>query len=684
MVAKTARDFMSGLFARTTIKSQIWIGFGLFLAILLFLSLSTLSVFGQINRGVGEVTEDIQPVVLTAQNLATELEAASNALGFFLLTKEEFYKNRYAQHLERAGGLVDELGAYEFVINSPQYSVDVDLIKSDLATLAGYRERMLILGASDIENIPAQRMASQTLNPMAQELQSMISQMITSDYEEDNSDGMRDEFRQVIYDLRYYNVQLSGELRTFLAFRSNANIENIRAIWDVVKTKLDLIAASEDLYTFEQDEVVEQLLERYQTYFDGIMQAVEVHSTDRYRTDIFLVKSEIGPLMSQIESNLGLLVDQLKQHISDTSIGLQQQASDAGTKVITGTVIAVLVGIFIAFVMVRMMSLPLNAAVKAMADLAGGEGDLTHRLDDRGKSEIALMAHNFNNFAGKVQTLVSQVAQGVDNLSSVVGDVSRIVEQTQNGAEQQRGQTDHVNTAISEMSASVQDVASSANLAADSARLADDNVRSGQRVVEETITSINTLADEIETGVNVITALSAEVQSIGSVLDVIKGIAEQTNLLALNAAIEAARAGEQGRGFAVVADEVRTLASRTQESTTEIEAMIEKLHSQARAAVEAISKGQQKASASVDSASNAGSALSEITTSVATISDMNMQIATASEQQSAVAVEISENVVSINSVADENARASNQLAHSSENLARIAEELQEVVSHFKY
>ena len=684
MVARTPCNFISGLFARSTIKSQIWIGFGLFLAILLFVSLSTLNVFGHLNRGVSEVTEDIQPVVLTAQNLETELEAASNALGFFLLTKEQIYKNRYTQHLETATFLIDELGNYPFVLDNPQYRVDVDRVKVDLETLAGYRDRMLALGASDVDNLPAQQIASQTLNPMAQQLQSMISQMITSDYDEDNSDGARDEFRQVIYDLRYYNVQLSGELRTFLAFRSAANVENMRAIWDVVKSKLELIKASEDLYTFEQDEVVGPVLELYQVYFDGIMQAVEVHSTDRYRTDIFLVKSEIGPLTAKIESDLGLLVDQLKQHISDTSFGLQQQAADAGTKVITGTTIAVLVGVFIAFVMVRMMSQPLNAAVEAMTDLAEGEGDLTHRLNDHGRSEIALMARNFNNFAGKVQKLVSQVALGVENLSSVVGDVSKVVEQTQAGAEQQREQTDHVNTAISEMSSSVRDVATSANLAADSARLADDNVRSGRQVVDETISSISTLADEIETGVNVINVLSGEVQSIGSVLDVIKGIAEQTNLLALNAAIEAARAGEQGRGFAVVADEVRTLASRTQDSTTEIEAMIEKLHKQARAAVEAISQGQKTARSSVDTAANAGSALNEITASVATISDMNMQIAAASEEQSAVAVEISENVVSINAVADENARASKHLSHSSENLARIAEELQEVVSHFKY
>ena len=170
MFANSVTSFMSGVFARTTIKSQIWLGFGLFLAILLFVSLSTLNVFGQINRGVSEVTEDIQPVVLTAQNLETELEAASNALGFFLLTREEIYRNRYSDHLEKSIGLVDELAAYPFVLDSAKFNVDVEVVKVDLQKLASYRDRMLKLGASDLDNVPAQRIASQKLNPMAQQV----------------------------------------------------------------------------------------------------------------------------------------------------------------------------------------------------------------------------------------------------------------------------------------------------------------------------------------------------------------------------------------------------------------------------------------------------------------------------------------------------------------------------------
>jgi methyl-accepting chemotaxis protein len=676
--------FLSNAFRNISIRSQIWIGFGLILAILLFVSLSTLSSFVILNDGISDVTEKAQPVVLAAQNLETELESASNALGFYLLTKEETYKTSYIKHLDTAVNLANQLTDFDLVAENDAYSDVVKEVQNDLNKLFGYKDRIIELSNDDVKNSPAQLIASEKLNPMAQQLQSMISQMIVSDYEEDNTDGVRDEFRQIIYDLRYYNVQIASELRTFLAFRSDANVQNMKAIMEVVETKLKLMQAAKELYTFEQSDLMDVFINVNIDYYKALNEAVAVHSTDKYRTDIYLVKTEIGPLVSKTESYLGTLVDQLKESITDTSNELQEQASGASGKIKTGIVIGILFGIIIAFFMARIITFPINAAVHAMDDLAEGEGDLTHRLDEKGKSEIAMMAKSFNSFASKVQALVSQVAGSVENLSSVVSDVSSIVDQTQVGSKQQRQQTEHVASSITEMTTSVQDVASNANLAAASAQEADEYAKSGQTIVGETVSSINLLAAEIETGANVINTLSQDVESIGSVLDVIKDIAEQTNLLALNAAIEAARAGEQGRGFAVVADEVRTLANRTRESTTEIESMIKNLQVQADAAVDAITQGQEKAHASVDNASNAGKALNEITKSVATITNMNIQIATASDEQSNVAEKINQNVMDISQVADENANASNQLATSSDDLAQLATELQQLVSHFKY
>ncbi len=290
---------------------------------------------------------------------------------------------------------------------------------------------------------------------------------------------------------------------------------------------------------------------------------------------------------------------------------------------------------------------PLRRAARGMDDIANGEGDLTQRLAARGNDEVTAMARGFNAFAARIQELVQQVRHSTDQLALSADDLSRVTTQTRDGVQRQKVEIDQVATAMTEMAATVQEVANHAITAAEAAREATGEADAGKRVVEENIQSIQALANEVQIASGVINQLAADSEAIGGVLDVIRGIAEQTNLLALNAAIEAARAGEQGRGFAVVADEVRTLAQRTQTSTQEIQAMIEKVQNGARNAVVAMDTGCQQAATSVSKAGEAGSSLNAINNAISAINDMNMHIASAAEEQSSVAEEINRNIVNI-------------------------------------
>jgi len=247
----------------------------------------------------------------------------------------------------------------------------------------------------------------------------------------------------------------------------------------------------------------------------------------------------------------------------------------------------------------------------------------------------------------------------------------------------QRRETEQVATAMNEMAATVQEVARNASEAAGAASHADNEAGAGRAVVRETTASIENLAHEVESAAQVVQQLANDSESIGAVLDVIKGIAEQTNLLALNAAIEAARAGEQGRGFAVVADEVRTLASRTQDSTKEIEGMIEQLQNGARNAVEVMENGREKARTGVDQTKQAVQALDAITKAVATINQMNTQIASAAEQQRATTEEMNRNIININQIAEQTATSAIQTTTASDELARLSAQLQSLVNQFK-
>jgi methyl-accepting chemotaxis protein len=311
------------------------------------------------------------------------------------------------------------------------------------------------------------------------------------------------------------------------------------------------------------------------------------------------------------------------------------------------------------------------------------QGDLTHKVNILGKDEFAWMCWEYSQGRKGFMGLVKEILGSAGQLAAAAEELSAITEQSNAGVMRQQGEIGQVATAMNEMSATVSEVSKNAGNAAVAAQEADDRAKDGWNVVNTTVQTINNLATEVERTSEVIENLKGDSISIGTVLDVIRDIAEQTNLLALNAAIEAARAGEQGRGFAVVADEVRTLASRTQQSTREINDMIERLQNGANQAVSVMEMGRTKAEESVEQAAKAGEALQSITGVVDNIKSMNMQIASAAEEQSSTAEEINRNIVNISEVAQETASGSQQTASASDELARLASDLQSQVGKFK-
>ena len=311
------------------------------------------------------------------------------------------------------------------------------------------------------------------------------------------------------------------------------------------------------------------------------------------------------------------------------------------------------------------------------------EGKLSTRLKIETNDEMKLISDDFNSMAERFESLVKEIADAVKLLSMTAIEYSQVSVDSHQSIENQNRETEQVATAMNEMSATVQEVAKSASDASISASNADNEAASGKSIVQETIGSIEGIAGEVENAGNVIQSLAKESEQIGSVLDVIKGIAEQTNLLALNAAIEAARAGEQGRGFAVVADEVRTLASRTQDSTKEIEAMIERLQIGANNAVQVMDTGHKKAQEGVNNGHRAASALLAITDAVDKINQMNSHIACAAEEQSVTADEMNKNIIHISQMADITLEGAKETREKSTKLSELANNLDALLGQFK-
>jgi methyl-accepting chemotaxis protein len=368
-----------------------------------------------------------------------------------------------------------------------------------------------------------------------------------------------------------------------------------------------------------------------------------------------------------------------------TTINASKLVGDSVSRGSTQTWIIMIISILVALVITRITLIGITrplARVNKMLNIVAS-GDLSMKLDETGKDEFAQLSKNCNSLIDSLRKLIESIVNRSAQLAAAAEQTSAVTAQSTTAIEEQRNQVEQAASATTEMSSTSQSVLSSANDALGEIKHADDEAERVKTISAIGRETIEQLADEVESAAQVINQLQQDSASIGGILDVIRGIAEQTNLLALNAAIEAARAGEQGRGFAVVADEVRTLASRTQESTSEIQTMIEALQTGAGKAVTVMDAGKSKATECVNQSEEADKALEVITHAVHEAFDRSSQIATAAEEQSVVAHEISENLESIVTIAEQTTAGSQQTASSSSEVARLAEELQQSVQEFK-
>jgi methyl-accepting chemotaxis protein len=433
----------------------------------------------------------------------------------------------------------------------------------------------------------------------------------------------------------------------------------------------------------------------------ALTQAEQLKTTvkdEGYQTVLNEVVGHIGGFSEKLAEYTGLLAqektvyEQLHQRASqvmervDQAYVAEDQSMQAELKknsllIIGSSALALLVGLIAAWVITRLIVAPLRSVIRVAQQIASG--DLSATIEVTRRDEIGQLMQAMQQMGAGLSSIVSGLQAGIEQLASSAQSLSAVTEQTNLEVSSQKEETEQVATAMNQMTATVHDVARNAEEAAQAAQTADGKVESGQQVVRQSMARIEQLADSATSASSSIESLSAEIQNIGTVLSVIKSVAEQTNLLALNAAIEAARAGEQGRGFAVVADEVRALAKRTQQSTEEIERLVSALRSAAQSSVQQIQNSGELVKLAVSDALQTESALGSIAAAVSLIQQMNQQIAAAAEEQSSVAEEINRSVTSIRASADQSSLAMQGNAASSIELAQLGIELKGMVGHFR-
>ncbi len=665
-----------------SIRTKIIAGLGLMQLIIAVIAGSALISLSDTEESVVTIADDIQPAVLKAGELEHRLDKANSALGFYLLSHEASHRQAYETNLQHIDVLLDELKAMPLVSSSADISSQVEAIAADIAGYKSYQTRMIELAEQPARNIPALAYAAEHINPLSQQLLQLLSGMIQTEGEEEATVERR-ELLMDIEGVRYAWANVMNGVRAYLAFRQDAALQEINLYLGSVDSGLARLQAREDLLTLDQLDALEQFLPLKEQFATHLGRLIAIHGSDAWRTDAHLIRTEVGPLLEAVSRNVEELVLGLDELAQATVHDLVAQVHGTNTLVATLLLAGLLLGGLIMWLIVSTVVKPLHRTLHALKDIVDGEGDLTRRLAPGGRDEIGQLARGFNKFAGLVHGIIREMAGYTGRLNESAERLATVTEETSRGAEQQQQRTDDVVTAVNEMATTGRDVAGSAGAAAEAAQNADTAANDGRKVVGQTIEVIDNLAQEVRRAGEVIRRLESDSESIGGVLDVIRGIAEQTNLLALNAAIEAARAGEQGRGFAVVADEVRTLASRTQESTAEIHAMIERLQSGAREAVQVMQQGTARADESVQQAARAGGALDAISEAVAVIKQMNEQIASAAEEQNAVAGEINTAVLAISEITEQTAAGAQQTASASNELTQLSEQLSGMVRQFR-
>ena len=668
--------------AHLRIRTKLWLGVGMLLLIIALVALVVWNSLARVQAQAHAVTNEIQPSMLDAMELARELDAANKSLGFYLLSLETEHRDAYLRSLRQAEELLVSLRNAPVARDNTALTAKLEELSKSVARFNDMRERMLSLAGNNIENIPAFAHAAEHLNPPSLEIAQMLSQMVSSERGERVSESRR-ELLLLLGDMRYSWVNVMSAMRGYLAFRTDATYSEVTAWKNNFTRQLEELDEFSGLLTFEQEMSLDELRATFALFDNNFPELARIHGSERWRTDAYLIRTELGESLRLINRDLSSLLATLRTATDSHSTSLMEQTNNTRNMVSLMALLALVIGVFTVWLLSRLIVTPINMAAATMDDIARGGGDLTCRLSNHSKDELGGMCAAFNRFVGKIREIIGPVRESTEHLAEAADSMASITHQTRTGVQRQQREIEQVAAAMNQMVATAQDMMDSAGMAADATAQADEEARAGAKVVSLTVKQINTLADAVAHAAEVIHRLEEDSSDIGKVLDVIGGIAEQTNLLALNAAIEAARAGEQGRGFAVVADEVRNLATRTQDSTSEIQQMIEKLQAGANEAVQVMVKGREQASSSVEQAKHAGESLQTIAKAVTRIRDMNQHMADAARQQGEVAGEINRNLVTITEVAEQTAEGAASLEQASERLSGMSHQLQSLVGHFK-
>ncbi|WP_240701579.1 methyl-accepting chemotaxis protein [Pseudoalteromonas sp. CO342X] len=649
------------MLSKLRLSQQLSTSFGVM--IVLMVALSSVAYIG-LNGGYSNFVE--YRSLARASNLASTLEANLLSLRINVLNYlKQQSKDDIEQFEQKVKLLHDALAEAKEALNQKESKQLIEKSETALVTYeTAFREIMALYGRRNT-------VVHDGLDKIGPQMRKNISQLIESSIDMSDFEGLAAATHM-------QEKLLLGRLFVTKFLVSNQLNDYNRAMDELKQEKMFLTQSKSRFMNENAKNLLFDIEQSGERYLDGVREVQDI-ITERNR----LITEVLNINGQNIAEYLARVKESIKERQDELGPIAQSESRKTVTIIIAVSVVVILLGCFLSWYITRLIKAPIGGEPKEIAEVASriASGDLTIQFD-RGESVSGIYLA-MRDMADKLKAIIAEIQSSTHALSSSSETLSAITSQSKQGADNQMEQLSHSAVSMNEMAATIAEITQSAQLAADAATDADSQSNSGVQVVVATQQAMEGLVGKIENVSKTIENLEQETESVGSILDVIRGIAEQTNLLALNAAIEAARAGEQGRGFAVVADEVRSLASRTQKSTDEIQEMISKLQNEAKRSVGMMRENVKDAKDTADKSAKTDEVLQAISSSVSTIKDMNLQIASASEEQNTVTQQLSQSVTEISETAQETATGAERASDEALSLLSLSRALDKSVSSFR-
>ena len=676
---------MSSFLKKLTIKQKMRFGFGVIWLVLAIITIQAAINLFVVRLNVTEVVDHKQPTAFVSNELIITLEKSMNALSVFMLTDDAQALASYQRYYEQANTILEDLeqrlvdsGGAQLGLNRQR----LEQVKLNMQVLPEKVALIERLQKNQSQKFPAFLYVSENLAGVSSQIQQAISSMVQSELNE--LQPSRAVILQDLLSLQSNWSNVLNSVRGYLAFRSSEMSQNAEMYLEATELLLEKLARlPASRLTIEQEEALPQIQDDFALYRQNYMTLKTIHEGEKWRMDTWMMEHEIKPLFEVLEADL--------TEVMETSVGemvaLSEKVADSSLNniilLLTLSVFGQLAGMMISSRVTRAVVEPVHEAMSAMQDMAQGEGDLTRRLPVNGKDELALLSQYFNVFVGRIQSMLQQLSGTVNELEKASVQMLGVTLSTKRGSEHQLSAAAQLTESVSDMTVKAKSVEALSRKASEITEQAVGRVKQGSQVVSRATTTIQSLSVGMTQMTDAVNLLNEDSKSIGQVVSVIREIAEQTNLLALNAAIEAARAGEHGRGFAVVADEVRGLAQRTQESTLEIERIIEKICDATSRTVGVVSSAQQNSQDSCGAIELAQQELAPVVKLMDNISQMSDQIFGAAHSQAQLASAVNEHISQIHLVSEQTALEAVNTEKAGNQMQALADRLERLVHQFK-